>query len=384
MATSLARKHSNSTDEKKSGRGRLILVSNRGPVECYLDESGRIKQRDAGGGVAVALASVARTEPVTWIASASSDTDRRLAQIGICWPLGGGSHLKLIDLPDNVYEPFYNSFCNPLLWFVQHSLAPELRCDVEEEAKAAWQSGYVPANRVFAEAVIDEIDEVGESSRIMLHDYHLYLAPRLIRDAKPDVTLQQFIHIPWPAPHSWLALPGGLVRQICDGLLANDSIAFQTDQDAANFLATCRAFLSIHASICEQRGEVRYRGRATFVRANPISVDPEELRSVAAGPDVQQYERMLAEVSDESAVIRLDRHQPSNKSLRQKSHVKTIVRVDRLDPSKNILRGFQAYGHLLKNNPKRRGRVKFLAFLVPSRSGIPRVRRLRPRGLRAR
>jgi trehalose 6-phosphate synthase len=47
-----------------------------------------------------------------------------------------------------------------------------------------------------------------------------------------------------------------------------------------------------------------------------------------------------------------------------------IVRVDRLEPSKNILRGFAAFEALLQRYPRLRGRVTFLAFLVPSRTGL--------------
>jgi trehalose 6-phosphate synthase len=49
---------------------------------------------------------------------------------------------------------------------------------------------------------------------------------------------------------------------------------------------------------------------------------------------------------------------------------RVIVRVDRLEPSKNILRGFMAYETLLQRNPRMRGRISFLAFLVPSRTGL--------------
>jgi trehalose 6-phosphate synthase len=52
------------------------------------------------------------------------------------------------------------------------------------------------------------------------------------------------------------------------------------------------------------------------------------------------------------------------------SREQVIVRVDRLEPSKNILRGFMAYEALLQRNPRLRGRISFLAFLVPSRTGL--------------
>src|SRR5690606_8627165 len=139
------------------------------------------------------------------------------------------SFLKLVNVPDEVYEAHYRVFCNPLLWFVQHEIADCLDedRDVDAQAIAAWRDGYGPANRLFADAVIDEIDRAG-GARVMLHDYHLYLAPRFIRAARPDVTLQQFVHIPWPEPRAWQVLPDGIVREILAGLLANDSITFQT------------------------------------------------------------------------------------------------------------------------------------------------------------
>jgi trehalose 6-phosphate synthase len=47
-----------------------------------------------------------------------------------------------------------------------------------------------------------------------------------------------------------------------------------------------------------------------------------------------------------------------------------ILRIDRIEPSKNIVRGFQAFDELLELHPEHRGKVKFLALLVPSRLGV--------------
>ncbi|HEY6541560.1 MAG TPA: trehalose-6-phosphate synthase, partial [Ktedonobacteraceae bacterium] len=54
---------------------------------------------------------------------------------------------------------------------------------------------------------------------------------------------------------------------------------------------------------------------------------------------------------------------------------KTIMRVDRIEPTKNILRGFQAYALLLEQHPELLGKVRFLAFLVPSRQGLAKYKR---------
>jgi trehalose 6-phosphate synthase len=339
--------HLHRSGSEDDGKSRLIVVSNRAGVEHYVDEFGRIRRRNAAGGVAVALSQVAREEPVTWIAAAGGFADRVISIAGGRIDIGNESVLRLVDIPEDVYEPYYTVFSNPILWFVQHSLSDLLRDrDVEAEAQQAWRDGYLPANRLFAQAVIDEIEQTG-SNRVMLHDYHFYAAPRMIRAACPEVTLQQFIHIPWPEPQEWRALPDATVRDICDGLLANDTVAFQTDEDVENFLATCRAYLGARAQVWERRGEVEYRGLSTTAWSNPISVDVADLESVGHSAEVIDYGESL-DIRDESV----------------------IVRVDRLDPSKNVFRGFQAYWRLLERNPRMHGKVRFLAFLVPSRESI--------------
>jgi trehalose 6-phosphate synthase len=94
---------------------------------------------------------------------------------------------------------------------------------------------------------------------------------------------------------------------------------------------------------------VEFAGRRTLVWANPVSVEPAELRARLAAPEAQPYFAKLAAELGE----------------------RTIVRVDRLDPAKNIVAGFRAFGRLLEDHPEWRGRVRFLAFLVPTRTGVP-------------
>ena len=329
---------------------RLIMASNRGPVEYSFDESGRIRRRDAAGGVATALNLVARQQPVTWIASAASEADRAVAILGQDVKLSSGSSLRLLNLPESAYKAYYESFCNPILWFIQHSLGELLsERDLSEESSDSWHDGYLPVNQAFAEAIIDEIPGDGSDAQVMLHDYHLYLAPRMIRAARPMAAMQHFVHIPWPSAAAWRILPESIVRRICGGLLANDSVVFQTEASVENFLATCRAYLGERAVVLERQGSVEYLGQTTFVWANPVSVDVSDLTTLRASPTLEHYRQSLAAPSG----------------------VSTIMRVDRVDPSKNVADGFEAYDLLLRRHPELRGKIRFLAFLIPTRETIP-------------
>ena len=337
---------------------KIIVVSNRGPVEYHLGTDGELQARRGSGGLVTALNLLCQYEGFTWISSAIGEGDRRVGAEMEWGPLKpplprNNLSIRFINASRKTYHKYYNVICNPLLWFLQHYMwntpyAPNVDATVQD----AWDNGYVAMNCIFADAVISEARSTGQSPIVMLQDYHLYLAGGFIREALPDAILQHFTHIPWPNSDYWLLLPASMRRAICEGLCAVDIVGLQTMQDVHNFLHTCEVFLP--SSTVEYREHtVQLNGHSTKVRAYPASVNVEGLRRTAASLRVQDYERRLLPHCGE----------------------KTIVRVDRTEPSKNILRGFRAYDILLNRYPELKGRVKFLAFLVPSRTHIKQYER---------
>jgi trehalose 6-phosphate synthase len=337
---------------------RLVLASNRGPVEYYWDEDGGLQARRGSGGVVTALSALGHHVKLSWVASALTEADRLVGTgcLEGCLPEQEqclNARVRFVVSPAEEYDLFYNVFANPVLWFIQHNLHRLLpHLGLHSLLTLAWHKGYRPVNQAFADAVLAELERADVAPVVMLHDYQFYLAAGFIRERAPSVVLQQFIHIPWPEPDSWRVLPAVIVRGICRGLLANDIVGFQTNRDAANFLATCAAFLP-EVRVAGESGEVFGAGRTTAVRAYPISVPVGDLRLSAESAAVLRHERRLRTL------------------LAQR----TIVRVDRLDPSKNVITGFQAYARLLQRRPDLHGQVKFLSFLVPSRTGIAEYQR---------
>src|ERR1041385_7658491 len=174
----------------------IILMSSRGPIEFSTGEDGRLIQRRADGGVATVLGAVASTTDTTWLAGARSEADRIAAVAGDAITVGQGSRLRLIDCPQDI-EDAHNEFCNTVLWFLQHSMLERL--DIEDfgaYALQGWYNGYLPMNRAYASALARETHDDVQS--VMIHDYHLYAAPRFIRERFPSAFLQHFVHIPWP------------------------------------------------------------------------------------------------------------------------------------------------------------------------------------------
>jgi trehalose 6-phosphate synthase len=201
-------------------------------------------------------------------------------------------------------------------------------------------------NEAFAGATLAELEREPDAA-VLFHDYHLYLAPGFVREARPDVVTSHFIHIPWPEPDYWHALPKDLRVAIHEGLLANDVVGFHTERWRQAFLQSAARLLG--AQVDAASGAVEYRGHRTRVVARPIGVDADEFERLRDDPAVLEREADLAERRPEQLV----------------------VRVDRTDPSKNIVRGFHAFASLLERHPELHGKVAMLALLAPSRQDIP-------------
>jgi trehalose 6-phosphate synthase len=333
-------------------RLKLIVVSKRGPVS-YDRAGGERVTRRGGGGLATALRSLIVYHDVTWIASAMTAEDRAVVReaggeaIEETGRDGSTYRLRLIAHDRQAYDWYYNVVANPVLWFLQHYLWNLARQPVVDHAlHRAWSEGYVPVNRGFAEAVLDELDRRPEAA-VFFHDYHLYLAPRFVRDERPSAHLSHFVHVPWPESDYWHVLPVELRRAVHDGILASDSIGFHTRRWRRNFMRSAEDMVG---ATCDfTRDAVGYEGRRIGVRAMPISVDPGEFEELAASDAVAAAGSSLA----------ADRPE------------KVILRVDRTDPSKNIVRGFRAYELYLEAHPEMHRRVVLRALLDPSRQEIP-------------
>jgi trehalose 6-phosphate synthase len=224
--------------------------------------------------------------------------------------------------------------------------------NIDEGVHDAWENGYIPVNQDFAKAIVEEVAGHALPPLVMLNDYHLYLTASYIRREIPQLTLQHFTHIPWPDPNYWRLLTAPMREEICKGLCANDIVGFQTRRDVHNFLYCCESFLEgVEVNYSERT--VCFNGHLTQAHAYPASVDVAALERAASSAKVQEYEQKLRPLCGDQ----------------------TIVRVDRAEPSKNIVRGFRAFDKLLQSHPELIGKLKFLVFLVPTRTHLKPYRR---------
>jgi trehalose 6-phosphate synthase len=329
----------------------LIIVSNRGPAQFERTEDGRRTVQRGGGGLVTALTGLVSHRDALWIASAMTDEDVAVSAENegpIELSIDGIDYrVCLVESDPVAFDRFYNVIANPILWFIQHYLwdlsnAPDIR----QEEVDAWDFGYQSVNRDIAAAVLRQLEGV-ERPLVMLHDYHLYTAPGMIRAAREDAFLHHFVHIPWSQPDSWRVLPGRIREALYRGMLANDIIGFHTSAYCRNFLRCCSELLEVEVDF--DRGAVLHERGETLARAYPLSIDAGRLERAAASPEVAEAERDVLD--------------------RRREHL--LIRVDRADLSKNVLRGFTAFDIFLQQHPEFREKVTFIAHLQPSRQDVP-------------
>jgi len=347
----------------------VVLLSHRGPASFRNTPRGVTVKRGAGGLVTALMGLAEHLDDAVWVCAAATEADAAVAaeHEGHAIELAFSPHPQLVGPDDELGVPtlsvryveveperhrmFYGAIANPLLWFVQHGLyGRAAEPDITAETHRAYVEGYEAVNRQFADAVAEEVEARGGRAIVMLQDYHFYLVAEMVRQRCPDAVISHFVHIPWPSPEGWRMLPPSIREPLLRGLLGSDVVAFHTARFARNFLACAAEMLGLDIDM--RAMTVRVGDRTVAARAYPISVDVESVEKLAASEDVGAHCKAI-----ETAYLQ-DGHQ-------------LIVRVDRTDPSKNIVRGFRAFGILLDEHPELRGRVTFLASLMPSRTDVP-------------
>ncbi len=329
-----------------------LIASNRGPVSFILSDDGALTMRRGGGGLVSGLSEVARGDDHLWICAALSDGDRsavRLAPEGRIDRAGYDTGpVRMLDIPPAVFHRAYNAVANSTLWFVSHLLyntpfAPTFDTRFHRE----WES-YREYNGAFALALAEE---AAHGAKVMIQDYHLTLAPAMLRVDRPDLRVAHFSHTPWAPPEYFSLLPDGIAAEILQGVLGADHAGFLTDRWAAAFMDCCEAVLD--ARVDRAAKTVEFDGRLTRIGVHALGVDGDALVARAFEPDVESH--MLA-IKEQVGDRRL------------------IVRIDRTELSKNIVRGMLAYREFLAEHPEWHGKVVHLAFAYPSRHDLPEYR----------
>ena len=299
----------------------LVVAANRLPVE--LGPGGQLTT--SPGGLASALSSVtlAGTQWVGWAGP----------EAGRAKPFDH-SDLRLhpVALSGDEVVRYYQGFSNAILWPLFHGRLRTV------ELNRAWWHSYRIVNRRFA-AAVTRISPQGGT--VWVHDYHLLLAPAIIRAKRPDLRIGLFLHIPFPNVQLFSMLPWR--KEVIRGMLGADVLGFQIPDDVANFVSAAERLVDARV-----RGHIVFDGfHAVDVDAFPISVDFSHWDELGG--------TVVAQASWQREVL----------------GVKSVfLGIDRLDYTKGISQRLRAFGELLDEGLLDPETCSFVQVAVPSRSDV--------------
>ena len=321
---------------------RLVVVSNRLPFTVSFKE-GKPQFEVSSGGLSTGLSS--------YLQQATAGLANRPDYFWLGWPGAtvapehqdavrsyGEQQFKCspVFLPEESMDRFYHGFCNKTIWPLFHYFPTLAR--YEEEY---WQE-YRNVNRIFGEAVVNAMQP---DDMLWIHDYHLMLLPKLVREKFPEMPIGFFLHIPFPSFEVFRLLPRAWREEIIAGLLGASLVGFHTHDYTRYFLNSVLRT----AGYEHQLGSLTLGERVVKVDTFPMGVDFERFAQAAARPET---DARVAELREKCA------------------GQKVIFSVDRQDYTKGLINRLRGYELFLKRNPQWHGKVVFVLSVAPSRIGV--------------
>ncbi len=308
-------------------QSKLIIVANRLPVSVTQTPQG-LTYKPSPGGLAAALNPSLREKSTVWVGYAG--INRKLDEAELA-ELGLPAQLRSINIEAARYKRYYYNVANGSVWPAFHDFKPRRLYD-----EGDWQAALA-VTKQFAQKVVSV---VGPKDRIWIHDYHLMMLPKTLRDMGVKNKIGFFLHTPFAEPKFFKLLPHH--RDIFESLFAADLIGVQTRRDLQRF----------HRVLTELGGDESYMNH---VGVFPVGIDYEAYRSANTMPEVRSQWLELEE----------------------RLAAKTVIfSVSRLDYTKGIIEQLDAIEGLLEVTAQPQS-IIYKLVVAPSREDLREYRELK-------
>ncbi|NCD71939.1 bifunctional alpha,alpha-trehalose-phosphate synthase (UDP-forming)/trehalose-phosphatase [Mucilaginibacter agri] len=319
---------------------KTIIVSNRLPVKVTKQDDA-YQLSSSEGGLATGLGSIYKQDDNLWVGWPGLEIDRHDDQLSVTEQLKELSLMPVFLSQDEINQ-YYEGFSNEVLWPVFHYYASTYA----HYAEANWEC-YQRVNQKFCDAIL-EVANPGDT--IWVHDYQLILLPKLIRDARPDVSIGFFQHIPFPSDEMFRLIPWR--SELLEGMLGADLIGFHTFDDVRHFLSAVQRLLPVQVSA----NIITSGERAIVIESFPMGIDDKKYGNLSQQPNVKIEAELIKETF---------------------KNQKLILSIDRLDYSKGILQRLHALEVLFEKHPELITKITLYMIVVPSRDQVPQYKELR-------
>ncbi len=319
---------------------RLYIVSHRLPFTATL-ENDEVRLKPSVGGLASGLLPLLGKDVcwLGWDGMPQKLNKQQRMQVQDAFRQEGCESLRL---PNRPHHAFYSDVSNGVFWPLYHNQTGHLPLTLPQ-----W-SDYQLINRFFADR-LTELVRPGDT--VWIHDYHLQLLPKMIRDRDLGVAISFFMHIPFPPTEIFRMLP--IREEILEGILGADTIGFHT-QGYVDYFKRSVESINFYPRV---PGGLLVEGRRIEVVSAPLGVDGERWEQLAqaekSGPLVELIDKMRSE----------------------NPNLQIFLSVDRLDYTKGLVRKLLALENLFDNYPELREQLTLIQIAPVSRDDVAAYRR---------
>lgn len=241
-------------------------------------------------------------------------------------------------VPDAQLAGHYDNYCKEFLWPTFHSQVPVIPTSKAYE-DYSW-GDYVAVNQAIADKVC-EIWRPGDY--IWVHDYHLLLVPKMIRDKlKDNAPIGFFLHVAFPTSELFKCLAYRL--DLMKGIVAANAVGFHIQNYVQHFMMSAARILAVDFNTNPDCIETE--DRDVFVMACPIGLDSEKLDSLISSEAVLQHRRVIRR--------------------RWAYPMKIICGRDKADPIRGLRQKLKAFEMFLDAHPEQATKVVFVQIVLNS------------------
>lgn len=329
---------------------KLIISSNRLPIDVKISDN-EITLTPSVGGLATGMKSVYKSYDSVWIGWSGLESDKhsedilRKTETALLT-----ENCKPIHLTSDEVEQYYYGFTNNTIWPLFHYFGQYTEHDQHQ-----WEA-FVDVNQKFADSICEEAKE---GDVIWLHDYHLLLVPKMIREKLSNVTIGFFLHIPFPSYEVFRNLPWR--NEILQGMLGADLLGFHTFDYERHFLSCVRRLIGYDVDF----NKINIENRVAKVDVFPMGID------------YDKFNNMAVELQDRSMRDRSKFHQEIDRQSLSSPDRKLILSIDRLDYTKGLPNRLRAFDRFLEIYPEYQKKVILILLTVPSRTSVPQYKLLK-------
>jgi trehalose 6-phosphate synthase/phosphatase len=313
---------------------RIFIVSNRLPITVV--KGNKLKFKESVDGLVSGLSSYIgslkgsslnyESRWIGWPGITIRDDQKNFLQLEL---------EKISTVPvfltEEIMEKFYLGFCNKTIWPLFHYFNNYVSYNDD------YWNCYKYVNQVFCDTIL-KVVQPGDI--IWIHDYHLMLLSKLLRDKlDKKCNIGFFLYTPFPFFEIFALLPKTWRRDILEGMLGSDLIGFHTGQYVQYFLDCVYRIL----------GYEHYMGNITL-RDHVVNID-----KFPMGIQFNKYNKTNIKKIEEFKIL---------------SDYKVILSIDRLDYTKGLANKLSCYELFLEKHKELHNKLVFVLVVVPSRIGV--------------